>query len=241
MGDDERAIGLLEPADKFDGGFDSLPAYQTGRLKDKKAVFNQPHVLFEVPIVIVDLLGEYLEIHDIRDQGPARPGAPGKFQTRDGVDDHMLNVGLNRGKGRSQIIHGGEAVKPLPLPVEIMVVCYGRYAGLGDKLGQRKSQRDVDRNGQSILDNQNIKLKPIVKLLQCIFELFFDGMNFLGGFPGPLLSCKQRMLYVEDLRVLKKGFRLRIGYLIRCIEFPGHVKYPTPFAFEYIHPFLGFQ
>ena len=98
MGDDQRTIRLIEPADQFDGGFNAFSGYQPGRLKNKEAVVRQSDLSFEVPVVIVDLLREDLKIHDIRNQGSTGAGAPGKFRPGDGVDDHMLDVGLGRRK-----------------------------------------------------------------------------------------------------------------------------------------------
>lgn len=134
-----------------------------------------------------------------------------------------------------------QSCETLALPKKIVMVSDGRNSGFGNKFGQRDTQGNVDRNGRRILHHQNLKFEPVAKLLQGVFQRFFDGMNFLGDLPASLFLCKQRTLYLENLRVSKEGFQGKMGGLLRCVGFAGHVIDPAPLALEYVSPFLGFQ
>jgi leucyl/phenylalanyl-tRNA--protein transferase len=120
-----------------------------------------------------------VKIHHVGNDTRVQPEARRELLRLDGIDDHMPDGRQVRRKGGRQVIHHAIHLESLPFPVEVMMMGNGWIAGLGDEFGDGESQREVDRYGHRILNDEDFQGKTMRKFIQLFFEIYLEFINAL--------------------------------------------------------------
>ena len=77
---------------------------------------------------------------------------------RERIDRNVLNLGQSRWERHPEHIGDGADAESIAFPIEIVVVGDRWKPGFRDEVGQGNPERDVHRDTQGILDDQQIEI-----------------------------------------------------------------------------------
>ena len=94
----------------------------------------------------------------------------------------------------------------LAFPVKVVVMRDDGVTRLGDELGNGQAQRQVERNGQGILDDQRFQME----LLREFIKLFLEGkpqlVDLLGDVRRADVNREEILMEFLDLRMSPAPF-----------------------------------
>ncbi len=147
-----------------------------------------------------------------------------------------------------------------------MVVRDHRVARLGDELGQRQAQGQVDGDGQGVLDDEHFQAEAVRKFVQMLFEVNLVILDAFGDARRADVDRKEILVQLRDLRVrlaalvqapplalvndlvdgvdlrmAVMGFGDQVADLRRAVALPTEVKAGVSHAFQDRRPLLGFE
>jgi len=114
-------------------------------------------------------------------------------------------------------------------------------AAFGNRFCQGQPQGYMHGDGQGILNNQQVDLVAVEKLMQAHFEQGPQRMNRLGQHGGTATLPKSLLVDTIVEFVLEMGFRNEVGALRRLVGFTGEPEDIMPAAAQDLGPFAGFQ
>lgn len=241
MGENEFEARLLQAAQEFDGMLDAFPGHQPGRLQNKDVIFRDSNLPAEVGGIFVHRRRRRLKIDHIRNHGGGLPVAACDLLLLQAVDHDMLKMGQRGRKGCRQIIRARRDGEPFALPGKVVMVRNGGNPRLCDHLGDGQSEWDMHRNGENILRDEHLEIKPRDEGVEGVLETFLELMHTGGDFARAGGLAKKLRLHFQHFRVIKKGALVEVANLRGAVEQSRHPVAGGPLGFEDGGPLGGFQ
>ncbi len=229
------------PLDQLDGMLDALAPHDPRRLQEKSLVGGDAQVGAQGGGVFVRPGGRAIEIHHVGDDGGSHALAAGDLVGGQRVDDHVPDGRQARREGHVQEIVDTVDQEALALPGKIVVVADGRQAGLGDQLGQRKPQGDVHRDGQRILDDQQLDAELLDEFVQVLLEVPLQLTDAARHRKRPHPQAKGQVMDLADLGVIEIRLGHHVTHLCRSIADACKVEDLVSQLLQDVRPFVGFQ
>ena len=88
-----------------------------------------------------------------------------------------------------------------------MVVGDDGEGGFGNHLGHGQPERDVHRDGQNVLRQQDFDLELLDEAIEFVLEPLLDGLNLVGDGAGAERHAEELALHVGDFGVVEEGQR----------------------------------
>ena len=107
-----------------------------------------------------------IEIHHVGDQHGGDAGAQAELVGGGRIDYHMADGRQVRWKSHIEIIPDTIHQEALALPKEVVMMSDHRHTGLGDEFSQRDPQREIERDRQDILCDQQMDVELFGKSVQ---------------------------------------------------------------------------
>ena len=158
MGDHERA-SRVQPAGQLDRLLDALAGDDPRWLKQQVLIGTNAKRGPHLGGAGVGLGRRRFEIHHVGDEHRADPGAQGQLAGTVGIDHHVIDGWQDRGKSAQLVIRGRRDLEAFAFPRKVVVMSNGGEMGLCDQLCQGQPQRDVHRDRQGVLDDQQAQVK----------------------------------------------------------------------------------
>ena len=98
------------------------------------------------------------------------PRAPCELLRLDRVDDDVADRRQLRREGGRDDVRDGVEEEALALPGQVVVVGDDGDAGLGDQFGQGQPERQVERDRQRVLDDEQLEVEGGAELVQLGLE-----------------------------------------------------------------------
>jgi len=150
----------------------------------------------------------------------------------------MADGRVNRGKGGAKVIQGGGTEKSLAFPVEVVVVSDGGNPRLGDEFGEGQPKGDVHRDGEGVLDHQDVELEPGVEFPDRFLESLFELTHTLGNAGRSFLAREESLVDFLDCLMPEKRFRDKHRRLWRGVELACKEAAAASLGLEDFHPFF---
>ena len=147
-----------------------------------------------------------LEIEHIGHEGGAESLAERQLLLGSLVNHGMLHVLQAGRKGHVEKIGNCIQGEADPLPVKVVMMGDCRHSRFGEKLGERHPQRQVHRDGEHVLGDQDIDSEPVNEAPQHGFKVAGHLVDTIGHFGRALGLTPDARIDPLVLGVPKEGF-----------------------------------
>jgi len=223
---------------QLEGELDSLAWHDSGGLEEKFLAGLQPEGRAQTGAVRVRRGHRRIKIHDVGNEDGTDAGSQGKLPGSEGVDDHVSKGRQGGRKGGPQIVPGGVDGKPPSFPREIVVVPDARETRLGDQLSHRQAERDVDWQGQRVLDDQQVDLEMAYEASQVVLQMILQSLYLERDLRRPGWTGEQALSQIEDDWMQEMRFGDNRGSVWRRVALAGEVEALEAHAGENPAPLL---
>ena len=121
--------------------------------------------------VLVRRRGRPVEVHDVGDDLGVEPGPRRQLVRLDRVDDDVAHGRQRRREGGRKVVTHAVDGEPLALPGEVVVVGDDRDAGLRHDLRDREAERDVERDREGVLHQEQVQVEVPDEGVQLVLQV----------------------------------------------------------------------
>ena len=162
-----------EASDQLYSMLNSLPAYDPGRLQEKKFIRPNRQVGPNRGRIVIWRGWRIFEVHHVGDEQAGNARAKTELVSGRRVYHHMTD---GRQVGREchiEIIPDAVDQKTLALPEKIVVMSNRRNTGFSNKFRQSQSQGNIERDGQRVFDQEELYIIIMNKCFNLFLEIVF--------------------------------------------------------------------
>ena len=169
-----------QPSNELNGMFDAFAPHDTGGLQEEVLAVRDSQVGLDGGCVGIGFCRGSVEVHHVGDQACGNAAPVAQLRRRRRIDHNMPHVGQPRRKAHVQVVPDAVDQEPAPLPIEVMMVGNGLDAGFADEFGECQRQRDVERDGEGILNQQHVQIELLGEFVEVLLEVLGDVVDFPG-------------------------------------------------------------
>ena len=205
--DDELEPRIVQLRQQRDRMLDALAGHHPGRLQHEDVVGGDSDLIAKVGRELIGLRRRLLEVEHVGNQDRRAASSPRKFLLGERVDGHVLNGRQARRKRHLQKITHRIDGKPVPLPIEIVVMGDHGEFRLGNEMRQGDAQRDVHRQTERVLGNEDVDRELLHEIVQGPFEELGQFVDSPGQIGRASQRSERLLADRKNLRMAEVGFR----------------------------------
>ncbi len=186
-------------------------------------------------------VGGSSKVQHVGDQDRRDAAAVAQILLGERIDRHMLDGGQRRRKGSAEHVVDGVDRKPVSFPIEVVVMGDRGKPGLRNEVCQGDPQRDVHRDGQTVLGDQDIDIELACELVERAFEEVADGEDPARDLRAACANPEHAVIDPLDIRVSEVGVRHVHADIGAAVQLAAEPVADMPMVPEHFSPFGAFQ